>query len=127
MKELEKILDLLQEGKLRKDEAVKLIEALYETRENVNQGKGRKVRIEVLENGAKKVSVNLPLSLLRFFVKTAKLLNKNYIEVEGERIPIDIEELEKVLNDPEFKGPILNVDTDDEEESKNIKVVIEVL
>ena len=127
MKELEKILDLLQEGKIGKVEAMKLIEALYETKANDTQERGRKVRIEVLENGAKKVSVNLPLSLLRFFTKTTKLLNKNYIEVEGETIPIDIEELEKVLSDPDFKGPILNVDSEMDQDGKNVKVMIEVL
>jgi hypothetical protein len=64
---------------------------------------------------------------LRFFTKTAKLLNKNYIEVEGETIPIDIEELENVLNDPDFKGPILNVDSEMDQDGKNVKVMIEVL
>jgi|GEM_PF-2557746 len=127
MKELEKILDLLQEGNIGKVEAMKLIDAIYESKEGKKGATSRKVRIEVLENGARKVSVNLPLSLLRFFTKTAKLLNKNYIEVEGETIPIDIEELEKVLNDPDFKGPILNVDSDMNQDGKNVKVVIEVL
>jgi len=64
---------------------------------------------------------------LRFFTKTAKLLNKNYIEVEGETIPIDIEELEKVLSDPDFKGPILNVNSEMDQDGKNVKVMIEVL
>lgn len=127
MKELDKILDLLLEGKIGKEEAMKLIEALYVPKESDVQHKSRKVRIEVLENGEKKVSLNLPLGVLKFFIKSAKLTNKNYIEVEGEKIPIDIEELEKVINDPEFKGPLLNVDASDKGENKNIKVTIEVL
>ncbi|BAL80824.1 hypothetical protein [Caldisericum exile] len=127
MKELEKILNLFQEGRIGKDEAMRLIEALYESKDESNQSKTRKIRIEVVENGEKKVSVNMPLSILRFLTKTAKLLNRNYIEIENERIPIDIEELESILNDSNFRGPIMSVDANGEPDGKNTKVIIEVL
>ncbi|PMP82843.1 MAG: hypothetical protein C0175_02875 [Caldisericum exile] len=127
MNELGKILDLFKEGRIGKEEAVKLINALSEPKESDNQHKSRQVKIEVMENGERIVSVNVPLSLLKFFSKTAKLLHKDYIEVEGEKIPIDIDELEKVLNDPDFKGTLVNVDTDDKESGKHVKVTIELI
>ena len=123
--EVEKILNMLLEGKITKDEAMKLIDAIYGEQEKSEVSKSRGVRLEVTEGDEKVVSLNLPINLLKFLIKTAKVTNKSHIEVEGKEIPIDINELEQVLNDPTFKGKLLDVDANDE--GKNIKVLIEVV
>ena len=123
--EVEKILNMLLEGKITKDEAMKLIDAVYGEQEKSEVSKSRGVRLEVTEGDEKVVSLNLPINLLKFLIKTAKVTNKSHIEVEGKEIPIDINELEQVLNDPTFKGKLLDVDANDE--GKNIKVLIEVV
>ena len=123
--EVEKILNMLLEGKITKDEAMKLIDAVYGEQEKSEVSKSRGVRLEVTEGDEKVVSLNLPINLLKFLIKTAKVTNKSHIEVEGHEIPVDINELEQVLNDPTFKGKLLDVDANDE--GKNIKVLIEVV
>jgi hypothetical protein len=123
--EVEKILNMLLEGKITKDEAMKLIDAIYGEQEKSEVSKSRGIKIEVTENDEKVASINLPLNMLKFLIKTARITNKSHIEVEGKEIPIDINELEQILNDPTFKGKLLDVDANDE--GKNIKVLIEVV
>ena len=123
--EVEKILNMLLEGKITKDEAMKLIDAVYGEQDKSGVSKSRGIKIEVIENDEKVASINLPLNMLKFLIKTARITNKSHIEVEGKEIPIDINELEQVLNDPTFKGRLLDVDANDE--GKNIKVLIEVV
>lgn len=123
MNEIEKILDMLHEGKISKDDAVKLIEAVVDRdKESIKVDKKRLFRISVVEDGKTRVSLNVPISLLKFFLKTAKVLNKNYIEIEGQEIPIDINELENILNDPDFKGKLVDINSN--EDGKNFQVVI---
>jgi len=128
MKEIEKVLDLLLEGKVTKEQALKLIEAVLDQDKEVkgaNAKEKRSVKIEVIKNGKSAVSINLPMSILKFALKTAKLLNKNYIEIDGNKIPIDIAELENVLTDPDFKGKLIDVNAEDEGEE--VKVLIEII
>ncbi|MEF3245644.1 MAG: hypothetical protein K6343_06690 [Caldisericaceae bacterium] len=126
MNKIEKILDMLHEGKISKDDAVKLIEAVVDRdKESIKVDKKRLFRISVVEDGKTRESLNVPISLLKFFLKTAKVLNKNYIEIEGQEIPIDINELENILNAPDFKGKLFDINSN--EDGKNFQVVIEAL
>ncbi len=126
MNEIEKILDMLHEGKISKDDAVKLIEAVVDRdKESIKVDKKRLFRISVVEDGEEKVSINVPISLLKFFLKTAKVLNKNYIKIGDQEIPVDINELGNILNDPDFKGKLVDINSN--EDGKNVQVVIEAL
>lgn len=126
MNEIEKILDMLLKGSISKEDAIKLIEAFFGTQEqNTKIDRKRLFRISVVENGETKVSLNLPISLLKFFLKTAKTFDKNYIEIGGQQIPIDISEFENILNDPDFKGKLVDINSN--EGGKNVQVVIEAL
>ena len=49
-------------------------------------------------------------------------MGKNTVDIGKEKIPIDMEELSKAMNDPEFTGKI--VDVEDEEEGKHIEIEI---
>ena len=49
-------------------------------------------------------------------------MGKKTVNVEGNEIPIDMEELNKAMNDPNFTGKI--VDAEDEEEGKHIEIEI---
>jgi len=60
--------------------------------------------------------------LINWGLNIASKMGKNTVDVGGEKIPIDMEELSKAMNDPEFTGKI--VDVEDEEEGKHIEIEI---
>lgn len=130
MKEdIKRVLDLLEEGKISKEEALELIEALKESgkqegdvNEKQDVSKRRLLRIYVEKDGKKAVNVTLPLSLINFGLKTFKATGKKTINIEGQEIPFDIDEINKAINDPDFRGKIIDIDEPD----KNAHVEIEI-
>ena len=114
---------LTNQSSMKKYFALSFLFVLMTIFEAKSQSRG--IRIEVTEDDEKVASINLPLNMLKFLIKTARITNKSHIEVEGQEIPIDINELEQILNDPTFKGRLLDVNANDE--GKNIKVLIEVV
>ena len=127
--EIRKVFKLLEEGKVSKEEAVKLIDALKEekyeskdTSENIDSSKKRFFRISAIKNGKRIVNLTLPLSLINFGLKTFKASGKKTITVEGQEIPFDIDEINKAINDPDFRGKIIDVD----EPEANTHVEIEI-
>jgi hypothetical protein len=130
MKEdIKRVLDLLEEGKISKEEALELIEALKESGkqegdvdEKQDVSKRRLLRIYVEKDGKKAVNVTLPLSLINFGLKTFKATGKKTINIEGQEIPFDIDEINKAINDPDFRGKIIDIDEPD----KNAHVEIEI-
>jgi hypothetical protein len=126
--EIKKVLEMLEEGKISKDEAVKLIEAIKETNNNMpneevlsKNGK-RFLRVRISKDGKGIVNVKLPLSLVGFGLTIAKKAGKNTLNIDGEEIPFDFDEVKKAINDPEFSGKI--VDVTEEGEGKHIEVEI---
>jgi hypothetical protein len=130
MKEdIKRVLDLLEEGKISKEEALELIEALKESgkqegdvNEKQDVSKRRLLRIYIEKDGKKAVNVTLPLSLINFGLKTFKATGKKTINIEGQEIPFDIDEINKAINDPDFRGKIIDIDEPD----KNAHVEIEI-
>jgi hypothetical protein len=130
MKEdIKRVLDLLEEGKISKEEALELIEALKESGkqegdvdEKQDVSKRRLLRIYVEKDGKKAVNVTLPLSLINFGLKTFKATGKKTINIEGQEIPFDIDEINKAINDPDFRGKIIDIDEPD----RNAHVEIEI-
>lgn len=49
-------------------------------------------------------------------------MGKKTVNVEGKEIPLDLEELNKAMNDPEFTGKI--VDIVDEQKGEHIEIEI---
>jgi hypothetical protein len=127
--EIKRVLNLLEEGKINKEEAAELIDALKE--ENYegepvpgskDTSKKRFFRITAVENGKRIVNLTLPLSLINFGLRTFKATGKKTITVEGQEIPLDIDEINKAINDPDFRGKI--IDIDEPEENTHVKIEI---
>lgn len=110
-----KILKLVEEGKIRAEEAEELIKKL----EEIQQKEKRYLRVNVIENEKSIVNINVPLSFLKWGLKFAN----TYAEKYGEKIEISPEEIEKLINDPDFKGRIVDINTPEE----NVQVIIEIL
>ncbi len=110
-----KILKLVEEGRIRAEEAEELIKKLEET----SKKEKRYLRVNAIENGKNIVNINVPLSLLKWGLKFAN----TYAERYGEKVEISPEEIENLVNDPNFRGKIVDVNTPED----NVQVIIEIV
>ncbi|MEA3454299.1 MAG: hypothetical protein U9R12_05135 [Candidatus Caldatribacteriota bacterium] len=125
--EIKKVLEMLKEGKINDDEASELLEALRETKEEeettpLSTKKKRFLKIRVTKGEKPQVNVTIPFSLVNWGLNLASKLGKNTVNIEGKEIPIDMEELNQAMNDPEFTGKI--VDVVDEEKGEHVEIEI---
>ena len=125
--EIKKVLEMLKEGKINDDEAAELLEALREAKEEeettpLSTKKKRFLKIRVTKGEKPQVNVTIPFSLVNWGLNLASKLGKNTVNIEGKEIPIDMDELNKAMNDPEFIGKI--VDVVDEEKGEHVEIEI---
>ena len=125
--EIKKVLEMLKEGKINDDEAAELLAALKETKEQkeiipLSTKKKRFLKIRVTKGEKPQVNVTIPFGLVNWGLNLANKLGKNTVNVEGKEIPIDMEELNQAMNDPEFSGKI--VDVLDEEKGEHVEIEI---
>ena len=127
--EIKQVLDMLKEGKINNEDAINLIDALKATKTEENdQGlpavsKQKKyIRINITRDDKPAVNIKVPFGLIRWGINIANKLGKDAVKIGGEQIPIDLEELNNALNDPEFSGKIMDV----HDEEKNEHVLIEI-
>ncbi|MBA7561702.1 hypothetical protein ES695_18425 [Candidatus Atribacteria bacterium 1244-E10-H5-B2] len=124
--EIKKVLEMLEEKKISNEEATELLEALKESKkaeEDIPPAKRKRfLKIHVTKGDKPQVNVTLPFGLINWGLNIASKMGKNVIDIGGEKIPINIEELSKAINDPEFTGKI--VDVEDEEEGKHVEIEI---
>ena len=125
--EIKKVLEMLKEGKINDDEAAELLAALKETKEQeeiipLSTKKKRFLKIHVTKGEKPQVNVTIPFGLVNWGLNLANKLGKNTVNVEGKEIPIDMEELNQAMNDPEFSGKI--VDVVDEEKGEHVEIEI---
>lgn len=132
--EIKKILEMLEEKKITSEEASELLEALKETKEEedttpLSTKKKRFLKIHVTKGDKPQVNATLPFGsinwgpfgLINWGLNIANKMGKNTVDIGGEKIPINMEELSKAMNDPEFTGKIIDVD---DEEGKHIEIEI---
>jgi hypothetical protein len=125
--EIKKVLEMLKEEKINDEEAAELLEALREAKKEeettpLPTKKKRFLKIRVTKGEKPQVNITIPFSLVNWGLNLASKLGKNTINIEGKEIPIDMDELNKAMNDPEFTGKI--VDIVDEEEGEHVEIEI---
>jgi len=125
--EIKKVLEMLKEGKINDDEASELLAALRETKEEeettpLSTKKKRFLKVLVTKGEKPQVNVTIPFSLVNWGLNLASKMGKKTVNVEGNEIPIDMEELNKAMNDPNFSGKI--VDIVDEEKGEHVEIEI---
>ena len=125
--EIKKVLEMLKEGKINDDEASELLAALRETKEEeettpLSTKKKRFLKIRVTKGEKPQVNVTIPFSLVNWGLNLASKWGKNTVNIEGKEIPIDMDELNKAMNDPEFTGKIINIE--DEEKGEHVEIEI---
>ncbi len=116
-----KILQMVAEGKLTPEAAVRLLNALNATREvgSETRRRARVMRVIVtdLETGKLRVNINLPVGLLTMGLRMGQ---KVMPEVKGAEL--DPEELQRLLREG-FIGHL--VDVIDEKEGERVEVILE--
>ncbi|MCX7845257.1 MAG: DUF5668 domain-containing protein [Dictyoglomaceae bacterium] len=110
-----RILKLVEEGKVKAEEAEELLKKL----EGNLEREKRFLKVNVVESGKTKVNIIIPLSLLRWGLKLASKYGGEY----GGKIDISPEEVEAIINDPDFKGRIVDVNVEEE----NTQVLVEIV
>lgn len=126
--EIKKVLEMLEEKKITSEEATELLEALKETKEEeettpLSIKKKRFLKIRVTKGDKPQVNVTIPFSLVNWGLNLASKLSKNTVNIEGKEIPIDMDELNKAMNDPEFTGKIVDVMEEEKGEHVEIEIV----
>ncbi|GAG50707.1 unnamed protein product, partial [marine sediment metagenome] len=126
--EIKKVLEMLKEEKINDDEAAGLLAALRETKEEedtapLSTKKKRFLKIRVTKGEKPKVNVTIPFSLVNWGLNLASKLGKDSVNIEGKEIPIDMDELNKAMNDPEFTGKIVDVVEEEKGEHVEIEIV----
>jgi len=126
--EIKKVLEMLEEKKITSEEAAELLEALRETKEEedtapLSTKKKRFLKIRVTKGEKPKVNVTIPFSLVNWGLNLASKLGKDSVNIEGKEIPIDMDELNKAMNDPEFTGKIVDVVEEEKGEHVEIEIV----
>jgi hypothetical protein len=119
--EHDKIEQMVQQGKLTRAEADELLAALEpdETEQPRPQLQGtprrtrRTFRIHVNEVGGDNVDLGFPMALAGVGLNILARRGKATIDVDGRKVPIDIEEIKRLITDPDFVGELMNVHTSD--------------
>lgn len=131
MNERLRILKMLEEGKINKEEASKLLDALGE--EKGLHKKPGWLKVRVYENDKTKVKVNIPLSVIKLGIKLGGAFQFGIPEharkkMEEKGIKLDKEgfkEIEKIYESLTEQGPFKLVDVEDDESGEKVEVYIE--
>jgi hypothetical protein len=117
-----KILKMLEEGKIKADEAARLLEAVGEGGEaaaaSTPKGRGKTLHVRVFRGGSERpnVNVNIPLSLAKWALKFAPEHAKARM---GDK-EVDLDELGTLLD--EGVGEIITVQDEDKDERVEISI-----
>lgn len=119
--EHEKIERMVQQGKLSRAEADELLAALEPKETEVSRPPVQRVqsharrtfRIHVNEVGGDNVDLGFPMALAGVGLNILARRGKATIDIDGRQVPIDIEEIRRLITDPDFVGELMNVHTSD--------------
>jgi len=121
-----RVLNMVKEGKLTVDEALKVIEALdssTDERPETPETKARWFRIRVTDvnSGKAKISVNLPMILVDWALRTgSKFASIGGVDLTSNGI--DLEELRNAIHYG-LRGKI--VDVTDDDSGEHVEIVVE--
>lgn len=119
--EQEKIERMVQQGKLSRAEADELLATLgpqdpTQSRPPIQgaQPRARRTfRIHVDEANGEHVDLGFPMALVGVGLNILARRGKATIDLDGKEVPIDIEEIRRLIADPAFVGELMNVHTGD--------------
>jgi hypothetical protein len=115
--EVQKILSLLEEGKISKEQAGQLIDALNNTNEaktspSSTSDKARKFKVHISDENHHNINLNLPISWVSFGLKFVSD-HDQFICIGGKSIPIDKKLLMEAITNPNYRGTLVDIQQDD--------------
>ena len=127
-----KILTMLEKGKIKVEEAVRLLEALEGTEKPTGKAKWLRIRVYDKDEEEPKVKVNLPFSLLKLFSRIGKFkeriptrvqerLREKGIELDEE----GLENLDQLVEEAGTGGRVTIADVVDDEDGEKVEIYIE--
>jgi hypothetical protein len=127
-----KILRMLEEGKIKAEEAARLLEALNGPERSAERAKWLRIRVYDKDEDEPKVKVNLPFSLLKLFTKIGKFKDKIPSKVQErlreKGIELDeegLENLDKLIEEAGAEGKVTIADVVDEEDGQKVEIYLE--
>jgi len=119
--EQEKIERMVQQGKLSRAEADELLATLEPQESGLSrpsiQGTQprtrRTFRIHVDQANGKHVDLGFPMALVGVGLNILARRGKATIDLDGKEVPIDTEEIRRLIADPAFVGELMTVHTGD--------------
>ncbi|MFA4932536.1 MAG: hypothetical protein WC625_06505 [Caldisericia bacterium] len=119
--EQERIEHMVQQGKLSRAEADQLLATLEpqesgQSRPPIQgaQPRARRTfRIHVDEASGEHVDLGFPMALVGVGLNILARRGTATIDIDGKAVPIDIEEIRRLIADPAFVGELMNVHTGD--------------
>lgn len=121
-----RVLNMVQEGKITVDEALKVIDALDAPVDDKPQAAATKakwlrVRVGDVKTGKSKVSVNLPMGLVDWVLRTGnKFASLGGADLDG--MGVDLEELRSAISCG-LRGKV--VDVTDEASGEHVEIIVE--
>ncbi len=126
-----KILKMVEQGKITSEEATKLLETIEGKSPGI-EGKGRVLKVKIIEGGAQRVNIKIPLKLIKTIAKIGGNININLPDSAKEKLSEkgislenikDAEKLNEIIAELEKEAPfeLVNVDEGD----KKVIVTIE--
>jgi len=113
--EISRILTMVEEGKLDKEKAAELINALQENGNQVNLNKqtsasylNKMLKIRVTSEDGDNVNVNLPIKLIKAVLKVGTSIAEKFPESEKYIKELDVELLIEAI-DNELDGQIVDI------------------
>ncbi|RIE06560.1 hypothetical protein [Candidatus Cryosericum terrychapinii] len=119
--EQEKIERMVQQGKLSRAEADELLATLepqdsgqpHPSIQGTQPRTRRTFRIHVDKANGKHVDLGFPMSLVGVGLNILARRGKAAIDLDGKDVPIDTEEIRRLIADPAFVGELMTVHTGD--------------
>lgn len=122
--EVDRIIKMVQEGKINSEEASELMLALKGEEKavpKVNNYLGKMLKIRVQSETAEQVKVNIPVRFVKFLLKMGHGIAKSIPEAKEYVKDLDVDVIMQAI-DQEIEGKIVDITSD---EGENVSVYIE--
>ena len=111
--EVMKILKMVEGGKIKAEEALSLLDAIFDTTKTYKK-EGKFLKIHVEEEDGEKIKISVPLNFIKFMNKFIPKNVKEKIEEYG----VDLNEIASLVQEEVPSEPLVDIESEDGERVK---------
>lgn len=123
--EVERILRMVEEGKINAAEGTELIQIMKDEAKEASQRtqsySKKSIRIKVLEENVTKVNITVPLKLVQLFLNIGKSITQSIPDAEKYLQDVDLDIISEAIEE-QIEGNIIDLET---EEGDRVLISIE--